>query len=589
MKKTARLIAAGYLVFVLASCSKRFLDISPYASVSEKTLANKDGVNGLLIGAYSLLDGGGETGGGYVSSWTALLATDDARKGSETGVSNMDAFVYDQSEPILQDRWQFIYAAVQRCNDVLRLAPKATDATDAEKLQFVAEARFLRGIYYLQLATLWKNVPWIDETVSYSQKNYLVSNTEDIYPHIEDDFGFAADNLTATKSDVGRGNKWAAKAFLAETYMFEKKFDEAKDILSDIITNGATPSGIKYKLVDRYGDLFKTANRNNSEAVFEVQMSVNDGAGGANGNPMDDYNGTFGGPATCCYGWFQPTFDLIDAFQTDAVTGLPLPDTYMNTPIPNDQGLTSDQPFTPYAGTLDPRLDWSVGRRGIPYLDWGVHPGKAWVRNQYTSGPYSSIKNTATQAGVLTDRQGGGGATNTPYYMIRYAEVLLWAAECEVEVGSLAKAEEYVNQVRARAANPGGFVHTYIDNSNPTAGFTNVPAANYKIGLYTGQFTANGQHFAREAVRFENRLEMAMEHKRQLDMRRYDGNDYDMSAVVNSFMARESVRPGFNTANNYLTGKFIRGKHELFPIPQGQIDRSVGADGNSVLIQNPGW
>ena len=232
-------------MLVLASCSKSFLEISPFSSVSEATLANKNGANGLLIGAYSLLDGGGETGGGYGSGWEALVATDDARKGSETGVSNMDAFIYDENEPILQDRWKFIYAAVQRCNDVLKIVPKITDATDDEKTQFVAEARFLRGIYYLQLATLWKNVPWIDETVSYSEKNYLVSNTSDIYPHIEDDFKFAADNLTSTKSDVGRGNKWAAKAFLSETYMFEKKFKDAQPILADIIANGVTPAGVK--------------------------------------------------------------------------------------------------------------------------------------------------------------------------------------------------------------------------------------------------------------------------------------------------------------------------------------------------------
>ena len=81
--------------------------------------------------------------------------------------------------------------------------------------------------------------------------------------------------------------------------------------------------------------------------------------------------------------------------------------------------------------------------------------------------------------------------------MIRFADVLLWAAECEVEVGSLAKAEEYVNIVRARAANPAGMVHTYIDPTKPTGGFTDIPAANYKVGNYTGQFAANGKTYAR--------------------------------------------------------------------------------------------
>src|SRR5690606_27454730 len=105
---------------------------------------------------------------------------------------------------------------------------------------------------------------------------------------------------------------------------------------------------------------------------------------------------------------------------TDAATGLPLMDSYYKTPVPTDQGLTSAQPFTPYQGTLDPRLDWNVGRRGIPYLDWGLHPGMAWIRQQNTGGPYSVIKNIAWQARKDTDRQNAG--TNNPYNMIRYAD-----------------------------------------------------------------------------------------------------------------------------------------------------------------------
>src|SRR5690606_19241655 len=239
-------------------------------------------------------------------------------------------------------------------------------------------------------------------------------------------------------------------------------------------------------------------------------------------------------------------------------------------------------------GPLDPRLDHNVGRRGIPYLDWGVHPGKAWVRNQFTSGPYNSIKNIATQANVNAERQGGGGGTSNPLNLIRFADVLLWAAECEVEIGSLAKAEEYVNLVRARAANPEGFVYKYLDDNNPLGGYSNVPAANYKVGLYTGQFESNGQSYARKAVRFERRLELAMEHHRFLDMRRYDGNDFDIAEAHNTLMAREAVVPGYNPGSNYNQGVFVKGKHELFPIPLQQIELMDPGDG-SVLKQNPNY
>lgn len=576
------------LLIITPSCNKSFLEISPFASLSEQTLTTKAGVNGLLIGAYSLLDGVGAAGGNYTSGWTTLIATDDARIGTESGVSPINAFLTDPSMAEFNNRWRFLYSAVQRSNDVLRLLPKVTNITPDESLQVEAEAKLLRGIYYLYLAKLWKNVPWIDETVNYSAGNFFVANTDPIYPKIEADLEFAAKNLTDTKPEVGRGNKWAAKSFLAKTYMFQKKFAQAQPLLLEIITNGKTSNGKKYDLLPNYGDNFRASKKHGPEAVFVAQMSINDGANGENGNAMDYYNGTFGGPATCCYGWYQATFDLVDAYQTDAVTGLPLIDTYQNTPIPNDQGLNSSDPFTPYTGTLDPRLDHNVGRRGIPYLDWGVHPGKAWVRNQFTSGPYTSIKNIATQANVVSERQGGGGGTNNPYNLIRFSDVLLWAAECEVEVGSLVQAEAYVNRVRERASKPDSWVRKYIDPSKPTGGYSNEPAANYKVGLYTGQFTTGGKTFARKAVRFERRLELAMEHHRLLDLIRYDGNDFDVAVSINAFMKREAVRANFNPTNNYKQGVFVKGKHELLPIPLQQIELSE-TGGASVLKQNPGW
>lgn len=315
-------------------------------------------------------------------------------------------------------------------------------------------------------------------------------------------------------------------------------------------------------------------------------MSVNDGTTNGNGNYLDRYNGTYGGPATCCYGWGQPTFDYVDAFQTDSKTGLPLIDTYQNTPIPTDNGIESNQAFTPYTGTLDGRLDWTVGRRGIPYRDWGVHPGKAWVRNQFNTGPYVVIKNIVEQARVNSDR-GTDGASNNPYNLIRFADVLLWAAECEVEVGSLTKAEEYVNIVRERAQNPDGFVKKYLDAANPMKGFSSENAANYKVGLYSGEFPSKGKNFARKAVFFERRLELGQEWHRFFDLVRLDERDYDMATHMNWLMKREG-NALLNKSNNWLAGLFTKDKHKYFPIPLGQIDLSV-TNGKSVLVQNPGW
>lgn len=587
MKMNNKIIVSACLALLITfSCDESYLEIQPYGSVSEATLANEQGVDLLLIGAYSLLDGGGTVGGNYLGGIGRLRGGDEVTQGTETGPSIFNAMLFTDADSDIESKWRNLYSAVNRCNDVLKLLPDVKDATPEKLVQVEAETKFLRGVYYLYLAMFFKNVPWIDETINYAERNYFVPNKENIYPRIEADFTFAADNLAATKTQVGRANKWAAKSFLAKTYMFQNKFAEAKPILDDIIANGQTSNGLKYQLLQRYNDNFIARTKNGSEAVFTVQMSVNDGTTSGNGNAMDQYNGTYGGPATCCYGWAQPTFDYVDAFQTDAVTGLPLIEGYQDTPIPHDNGIDSNQPFTPYQGTLDSRLDWTVGRRGIPFRDWGVHPGKAWVRNQFNAGPYNVIKNIVEKARVATDR-GSGGASNSPYNMIRYADVLLWAAECEVEVGSLAKAEEYVNMVRARAANPDGWVKTYVDPSDPTKGFTNTPAANYKVGLYTGQFSLNGKAYARKAVFFERRLELGQEWHRFFDMVRYDGRDFDLTARMNWLMEREGNEI-LNASNNWLSGEFIKNKHEYFPIPLGQIDLSV-VNGAPVLEQNPGY
>ena len=527
----------------------------------------------------------------------ASMASDDAHVGTEPNgvLASIEGYTHDPTTYLIEDKWRFLYAAVQRTNDVLRVLPQVTDISTDEATQIEAEAKFLRGVYHLRAALLWRNIPYVDESVTYVNGNYNVPNTEPIWPKIEADLQFAADNLTETKAEVGRANRWAAKAFLAKAYMFQYKFAEAKPLLEDIIVNGVTVNGLKYALADHYFDNFRTEKKHGSEVVFAAQMSVHDGSGGANGNGADKYNGPFGGPPSCCYGWLQPSFDLVNAYQTDPDTGLPLISQYNDSAVKNDQGLESSDPFTPHEGTLDSRLDWVVGRRGIPYLDWGLHPGKAWIRQQSTGGPYSVIKNITSQERVDIDRE--NASMNNPYNLIRFADVLLWAAEVEVEVGSLAQAEEYVNMIRARAANPDGWVKTYIDLSNPMGGFTDTPAANYKVGLYTGHFTQQGKDFARKAVRFERRLELALEHHRFFDLQRYDQVTYDgtgyngtgyMADVLNAYLTYETNVPEYNN-KGYLTNPFFtKGQDEIYPIPQVQIDLSM-ENGASSLVQNPGY
>jgi hypothetical protein len=162
-----------------------------------------------------------------------------------------------------------------------------------------------------------------------------------------------------------------------------------------------------------------------------------------NANYFDDLNYPYNtgpdGPGNCC-GFFQPSFQFANKFRTK--DGLPLLDGSYNSPanaLKNDYGINSGDAFTPDAGEVDPRLDHTVGRRGIPYLDWIAHPGKAWIRSQVYAGPYSPKKYVyyKSQEGTFTDASSWTrGYAVMNYTIIRFADVLLMAAEAKIQMVS---------------------------------------------------------------------------------------------------------------------------------------------------------
>jgi hypothetical protein len=582
-------------VLTMCSCNKSFLEKGSLGTLNETTLSTKAGINQLLIGAYNgLKQNGLWPGAAYYSSVDYYIfsgvASDEGHAATFGNLPDMEQFEAYKETPVnsvLEIKWGNLYAAIQRANDVLRLLPKVKDLTESEATQIKAEAIFLRAFFHFQAAKIWENVPYISDSINFDNGNYLVPNTTPVWPKIEADFKFAMDNLTPTKTEAGRPNSWAAKSFLAAVYMFEHKYNEAKPLLEDIIANGVTSSGEKYALINYPDNFNNPSTENNAESIFAVQFTANDGSGGANGNAGDVLNQPmvpgYGGGGT-----FQPSFSLVNSFKTDPSTGLPLIYNFNDTDMKNDQGLQASDPFTPYTGTVDPRLDWTVSRRGLPTLDWGIF-GRYWVYDQSIGGPYGSRKTLIPKADESSRSSYGGWiySSNLNRELMRFARILLFAAEVEVETGSLDKAEMYVNRVRERAADPAGWVHTYVDNDDPSKGFTDVPAANYKIGLYHGEFTAKGQAFARDAVHFEEKIELAMEGFRFFDLRRWDNGTGSMAETLNAYLQHETHIPNFNYTN-CNDAKFIKGKDEIYPIPQQEIDRSV-KDGESVLKQNPNW
>jgi starch-binding outer membrane protein, SusD/RagB family len=575
MKKII-ILGSSLFLTILSSCSDSFLDVNPKAALTGNALQNSKGVNSLLVAAYSLLDGWATPEGAYRSyqagadNWVyGSVASDDAYKGTVAGdqppISLIEQHNITADNIYFRGKWRGMYDGIARTNDVLQNLAKATDVSDAERQQITAEARFLRGHYHFELKKMFNNVPYIDETI-YDPNNLESTkqpNTADIWPKIVEDLTFAYNTLPTKQTQPGRASKWAAAATLAKAYLFQKKYAEAKPLLLAIVNSG------QFKLVERYHDNFKATTNNNPESIFEVQYSVNDGAsGGENGNIGSTLNYPYGGGGvTTCCGFFQPSQNLVNAFKTSA-DGLPLLDAFNSGDVKSDQGIEATQPFTPYEGTLDPRLDWTVGRRGIPFLDWGVHPGKTYVRDQAYGGPYSPKKHVMYRSDVGSNTFAGNPRLNANNYrMIRYSHVLLWLAEIETELNNLEAARNYVNQIRKRASNPDGFVKKA----------DGTPAANYVIKEYTTPWA--DQATARKAVQFEQRLEFGMEGHRRFDLVRWG----IAAETLNAYYAVEGNK------RSYLRGvQFVKGKHEYFPIPLQEILNSTVA-GKSTLVQNNGY
>ncbi len=574
MKKNKYLIITVLAVLAfLGACKKDFLEIKPKGSLSEDVLATENGVNTLLIGAYSMLDGVSSQFGweSASSNWVygdirGMVGNKGTDSGDQPDINPLQSFSESSANPYLNVKWRQVYESVSRCNSAISVAGKALAANAIDQAKhdsFVAQARTLRGWYHFEAWRMWEKVPYIDETTDQA----TVTNTADIKPMILADLE-AGISLPNNMGQVGRFNGTVANVLLAKAKM---QFGDYAGALVNLNTakTGTKPNGAAIGLAPTYGEIFDIVNRNGIEAVYTVQYSVNDGSGAWNagwGEVLNfPYKGNGGSPGGCC-GFFQPTQEYVNSFRT--VAGLPLLDNSYNTlPVKNDQGLTPAQAYTPDAGELDPRLDWSVGRRGIPYWDWGLHTGADWVRDQSYAGPFSPKKQVykKSQEGQYTEvGNWTSGYTANGYRMIRYADILLMIAECQIETGDLAGARTNINLVRARAANPAGFV---LDGA--------VPAANYVINQYpaTGAPFDNAAN-ARLALRMERKLELGMEGHRWFDLNRWGIT----VAELNRVLAYEKTMPW---GGNMYGSAIVGAEDVTFPVPQRQIDLSLGK-----LVQN---
>lgn len=424
------------------------------------------------------------------------IMSDDGAKGSNPDdaaatVGPYNSFTHIPTEGNLSRWWNTLYEGVKRANVVIEKVP--TIAMDETlRARYVGEAKFLRALFYFDLVRAWGGVPLITSTTP--ALGLERSTKEEVYALIKEDLLAAIDGLPDktgyTNLETGRVTRDAAKGMLAKVYLFESDFVNAEKYALEVINSGL------YSLETNFERANNELGEFGPESLFEIGAmrfeDVNNG-----GNQYANVQGVRGSPNRG-WGFNRPTLDLQDSFE------------------PNDPRLEAT---VIYLGEV---LD------GVTIIGDGATPDETTVAGNvvevecYNQKVWTPGNNVPTQWGH--NRR-----------ILRYADVLLMAAEALNENNKPAEAVALVNQIRARARNGVGGV---------------LPDR-----VVTDKATLRNQIFD------ERRHELAMEGHRFWDL----------------------VRTNRATAVLGPLG-FVAGKHELLPIPQTEIDLT-----QKKITQNPGW
>ncbi len=560
------IIALTALVFT--SC-KNQLKVPPKGVLSEEQVANPENIDNFVIAAYSPL-GNGDINVSFSLWQYGDVRSDDAYKGGRDEGDGQEFHFMETFSNMRADFWQVddlwyqLYIAVKRTNIALGYLDKIAIKDYPKKKERQGEMRFLRGYYYFMLKELWRNIPYIDETVpndDYKNISNVALSNDELWEKICEDFEFAAHNLPVTQSEVGRPTRGAAFGFLAKARLFKayrqddnyNVIDINKDHLEEVLD--ACDSVInegKYHLEPRFANNFLAGDyQNGPESMFAVQFSHDDNTLYGRLNYGDALNVPQG--LGCC-DFHKPSQNLVNAYRTNN-QGLPLINNF------NQSNLDLS------TNTVDPRLEHTVALPGHP---WKYETDRiykqSWSRNPGVYGDYASLKeNVSPDCDCFVP--------TPPFFpnsknkiLMRYSEVLLMKAEALVELGRQNEALPLINQIRDRAS-----ASTELLKDSDGNNLDNFKVAEYKPGTNC-TWT---QDFARKAVRFERRLELALEADRFFDLVRWG----IAAETLNTYFAKERTRrPFFNNAH------FTKNKNEYLPIPQNQIDFSKG-----LYQQNKGY
>jgi hypothetical protein len=386
-------ILAGLLMLSLTACKEQFLDLSPVSAVGTSTFfKTQSDVLTALNGAYGALQFNGQYGQLYVVSEIPSDDTSPVLSGSVTDQDEFDKFYVRTTNPYTLARWNDGYKGIYRANAVIeRIGGVTMDET--LKKRIVGEAKFLRALMYFNLVRVFGDVPLVLTEITDPLQGYEYGRTPvaDVYTQIIKDLSDAETVLLVsyTGADVGRATAGAAKSLLGKVYLTQKRYADAVTKLKEVIDKAT------YSLLPAYADLFKAANKNSRESIFEVQYkkgNIGEGSPFANSYaPENSGNAviTFGGG-----GNNHPTPDLDNSYETG-----------------------------------DPRRNVSMA--------------SSYVNSSGAKIDYYYIKKYADPPVV-------NGDSDDNWYVLRYADVFLMYAEALNETSKTAEALPYLNQVRKR-------------------------------------------------------------------------------------------------------------------------------------------
>ena len=508
------------------------------------------------------------------------VSSDDCLKGgsgtTDTGYHPMEIWSTLTATPgELDELWYRLYCNISRCNRALI----SLDQYGEEKLGQTAairrgEVKFLRAHFYFKLVTMFRQVPWIDENTVLNGTHEQTTNNEFTYEELFDkiitDLEDAYSVLPENPADGGRAHKVAAAAYLAKCYLtlawgdgYEASNGEAflnKGYMQKVVEYTEVVKNSKYGYLEDYGDIFLPEYKNSKESVFAVQCSdyADDNTIYGRANWSNMLNGCWG-MWSCGWDFHKPSQNLVNAFKTK--DGLPMFDTFNNEIAYPINGVITSQKW-------DPRLFHTVGMPTFPYKYESEYTlTKDNSRTPNTYGYYTSLKEVPQRSKGET-YNGSWQAFAMNDYVFRYTDVMLMRAEALVELDQMSEAREIINAIRQRAANS---ISKHIGYASDFCEISLYPATYFQT-----------KEMARQCLRWERRLELAMENGRYFDLRRWG----IASKTLNDYFKSEQMASyeGQAYAQYYSDAFYTAGKNEFYPIPYNQLYYVPG-----LYVQNKGY